>query len=138
MSKVGQISIDKLLSTVDITLEDYAKGVDKALVKASDEAGKGAESELRRTSPKRTGNYRSSWTYDEKTIKRGKSYRSEMVVYNAKYYRLTHLLEKSHRIANKYGSYGMSKAQPHIEPAQKNAEREFVEVFERELGKIRL
>lgn len=138
MSKVGQISIDKLLSTVDITLEDYAKGVDKALVKASDEAGRSAENELHRTSPKRTGNYRSSWTYGEKTTKRGKSYRSEMVVYNAKYYRLTHLLEKSHRIANKYGSYGMSKAQPHIEPAQKNAEREFVEVFERELGKIRL
>jgi hypothetical protein len=61
-----------------------------------------------------------------------------MVVYNAKYYRLTHLLEKPHRIANKYGSYGMSKAQPHIAIAQKNAEQEFAKVFESELGKIRL
>lgn len=138
MSKVGQISIDKLLSTIDITLEDYAKGVDKALETASDEAGKSAENELHHTSPARTGNYRKSWTYDEKQIKRGKSYRTEMVVYNAKYYRLTHLLEKSHRIANKYGSYGMSKAQPHISVAQKNAETEFTKVFERELGKIRV
>lgn len=138
MSKVGQISIDKLLNTIDITLEDYAKGVDKALETASDEAGKSAENELHHTSPARTGNYRKSWTYDEKQIKRGKSYRTEMVVYNAKYYRLTHLLEKSHRIANKYGSYGMSKAQPHISVAQKNAETEFTKVFERELGKIRV
>ena len=138
MSKVGQISIDKLLSTVELTLEDYAKGVDKALATASDEAGKSAENELHHTSPARTGNYRKSWTYDEKQIKKGKSYRSEMVVYNAKYYRLTHLLEKSHRMANKYGSYGMSKAQPHIAVAQKNAEQEFAKVFENELGKIRL
>lgn len=138
MSKVGEISVDKLLSTIDVTLEDYAKGIDKALAKASDEAGQSAENELHHTSPARTGNYRKSWTYSEKQIRKGKSYRSEMVVYNAKYYRLTHLLEKSHRIANKYGSYGMSKAQPHIATAQKNAEREFVRVFERELGKIRL
>lgn len=138
MSKVGQISIDKLLSTIDITLEDYAKGVDKALKKASEEAGKSAESELRHTSPARTGNYRKSWTYGEKEIKKGKSYRVEMVVYNQKYYRLTHLLEKSHRIANKYGSYGMSAAQPHISVAQKNAEAEFTKVFESELGKIRV
>ena len=138
MSKVGEISVDKLLSTIDVTLEDYAKGIDKALATASDEAGASAENELHHTSPARTGNYRKSWTYSEKQIRKGKSYRTEMVVYNAKYYRLTHLLEKSHRIANKYGSYGMSKAQPHIAPAQKNAEREFVSVFERELGKIRL
>lgn len=137
MSKVGQISIDKLLSTVDVTLEDYAKGIDKALKTASDEAGKSAEDELHHTSPSRTGNYRKSWTYSEKQIRKGKSYRSEMVVYNSKYYRLTHLLEKSHRIANKYGSYGMSKAQPHIATAQKNAEREFLKVFETELGRIR-
>ena len=137
MSKVGKISIDKLLSTIDITLEDYAKGVDKALEKASNEAGKSAENELHHTSPARTGNYRKSWTFDEKQIKKGKSYRTEMVVYNAKYYRLTHLLEKSHRLANKYGSYGMSAAQPHISVAQKNAETEFAKVFESELGKIR-
>ena len=138
MSKTGEISVEKLLSTVELTLEDYAKGLDKALATASDEAGKSAENELHHTSPSRTGNYRKSWTYEAKQIKKGKSYRTEMVVYNAKYYRLTHLLEKSHRIANKYGSYGMSKAQPHISVAQKNAEREFVNVFERELGKIRL
>ena len=139
MSKIGEISIKDLLTTVDLTLEDYANGVDKCLAIASDEAGKSAEDELHRTSPVGyTGNYRKSWTYSEKEIKRGKSYRTEMVVYNAEYYRLTHLLEKSHRIANKYGRYGMSKAQPHIEPAQKNAEQKFVKVFEEELGRIRL
>lgn len=139
MSKVGEISIDKFLKTIDLTLEDYAKGVDKCLAKASEEAGKSAENELQSTSPVGyTGNYRKSWTFREKEIKRGKSYRTELVVYNAKYYRLTHLLEKSHRIANKYGSYGKSSPQPHIEPAQKNAEELFQKVFTNELARIRL
>ena len=138
MSKSNVISIDKLLDTMNLTLEDYANGVDKCIQIASEEAGKSAEEELHQTSPSRTGNYRKSWTYDEKAIKKGKAYRTELVVYNQKYYRLTHLLEKSHRIANKYGSYGKSTPQPHIEPAQKNAETEFVNVFEKELGKIRV
>lgn len=137
MSRIGKISIDQFLDTVEITLEDYAHGVDDCLAVASEEAGKSAENELHRTSPERTGNYRKSWTYTEREVKKG-TYRTEMVVYNEKYYRLTHLLEKSHRIANKYGRYGMSKAQPHIEPAQRNAEEKFKKVFEEELGRIRV
>ena len=69
MSKVGEISIDKLLKTVDLTLEDYANGVDKCLKTASKEAGESAEDELHHTSPERTGNYRRSWTFSEKEIK---------------------------------------------------------------------
>ena len=138
MSKIGQISIDKLLSTVDLTLEDYAKGVDDCLVIASDKAGKSAEDELHRTSPSRTGEYRKSWKKKKKEIRRGRTFRTEMVVYNAKYYRLTHLLEKSHRIVNKYGEYGRTRPQPHIAPAQRNAEAEFMKVFKDELGRIRV
>lgn len=137
MSKVGQISIDKFLETMELTLEDYANGVDGCLKTASNEAGESAEKELQQTSPALTGRYRKSWTFQEKEVRRGKRYRTELVVYNAERYRLTHLLEKSHRIANKYGSYGMSKAQPHISIAQKNAETKFVKVFEQELGRIR-
>ena len=133
MSKVGEISIDKLLSTIDLTMNDYAAGVDACLVIASDKAGESAENELHRTSPARTGDYRKSWTYQEKEIRRGKSFRTEMVVYNAKFYRLTHLLEKSHRIVNKYGEYGKTKAQPHIAPAQKNAEATFLKIFKEEV-----
>lgn len=137
--KIGEISVDKLLNVMDITLEDYAKGVDKCLIVASDEAGRSAEAELHRTSPEgRTGDYRKSWTYEEKEIRKGKAIRTEMVVWNPKHYRLTHLLEKSHRIANKYGSYGMSTPEPHIEPAQKNAEARFEKVFREELGRIRV
>ena len=139
MSKIGEIKIDKFLATIGLTLEDYARGVDKCMKVASDEAGSSAENELQNTSPVGyTGNYRKSWTYSEKEIKKGKTYRTELVVYNKEYYRLTHLLEKSHRIANKYGSYGKSTAQPHIEPAQKNAEQKYIKVFTEELGRIRL
>lgn len=138
MSKVGQISIGKLLETIDLTLEDFANGVDDCLAIASTEAGESAESELHRTSPAKSGEYRKSWTFKEKEIRRGKSYRTEMVVYNERYYRLTHLLEKSHRIVNKYGEYGKTKGQPHIAPAQRNAEAKFLKVFEDELGRIRV
>ena len=140
MSKVGQISIGKLLETIDLTLEDYAKGVDGCLAIASTEAGESAEGELHHTSPasRNGGEYRKSWTFREKEIRRGKSYRTEMVVYNERYYRLTHLLEKSHRIVNKYGEYGKTKGQPHIAPAQRNAEAKFLKVFEDELGRIRV
>lgn len=140
MSKVGQISIDKLADAIGLTLEDYAKGVDSCLADASDKAGKSAEAELHRTSPasKNGGEYRKGWTYQEKEIRRGKSYRTEMVVYNATRYRLTHLLEKSHRIVNKYGQYGKTKAQPHIAPAQKNAEATFLKIFKEEVGRIRV
>ena len=138
MSKVGQISIDKLADTIDLTLEDYANGVDDCLAYASDKAGKTAEDELHRTSPARSGEYRKSWTYQEKEIRHGKNVRTEMVVYNAKHYRLTHLLEKSHRIVNKYGQYGKTKAQPHIAPAQKNAEAMFLKIFKDEVGRIRV
>ena len=138
MSKAGVISIDKFMDTMDLTLEDYAKGVDECLKIASDEAGKSASNELHRTSPSLSGDYRRSWTYDEKVIRKGKAYRTEMVVYNKDRYRLTHLLEKSHRIANKYGSYGRSKPQPHISTAQANAEAEFEKIFRSELQRIRV
>lgn len=139
MSKIGQIPVGKLLDTMNLTLEDYAKGVDKVLEEASDKAGKEAEEELHRTSPVMTGDYRRSWTYEEKTIRRGKrNFRTEMVVWNPKHYRLTHLLEKSHRIANKYGYYGKSNPKPHIAPAQKNAEQTFEKVFKEGLGRIRI
>lgn len=140
MSKSNKIAIDKLMDAIEITMEDYANGVDECLAKASDEAGKSAENELHRTSPasKHGGDYRKSWTFQEKEIRRGKTFRTEMVVYNEKHYRLTHLLEKSHRIVNKYGEYGKTDPQPHIAPAQKNAEAKFLKVFKDELGRIRV
>ena len=140
MSKIGQIPIDKFLDAMDLTLADYANGVDACLAIASDEAGQSAENELHRTSPASAhgGEYRKGWTYSEKEIRRGKSYRTELVVYNATKYRLTHLLEKSHRIVNKYGEYGDTKPQPHIAPAQKHAEEKFLKVFKNEVGRIRV
>lgn len=132
------ISIDNLFKDVSLTLSDYAKGVDRAMAKANEEAGMYAEQMLHNISPRRTGNYRESWTLELREVRKNHAYRNEMVVWNKKYYRLTHLLEKSHRIANKYGSYGMSKAQPHIEPTQREAEQEWARYFKRELERIRL
>lgn len=140
MAKSSAISIDKLLETVDITMEDYVNGVNDVLSEVSQQVANSTEKELQNTSPSRTGAYRKSWTYDNRDVWKGKKngYRSEMVVFNKDNYRLTHLLEKSHRIANAYGTYGKSKAQPHIAPARKNAEEEFVKLLEKGLEGIRI
>ena len=132
------ISIDQLFKDVTITLDDYAHGVEGAMIKASEHAGMYAEGMLKNISPSRTGEYRKGWVFEYHDVKRGKRYRSELVVWNAKKYRLTHLLEKSHRIANKYGSYGKSTPQPHIAPTEKETEQEWARQFKYELGRIRI
>lgn len=130
-----QISMNDLYKEVHITLEDYARGVDRVMAETNEEAGIFAETELLWASPRRTGNYAESWRLETVETKRHKT---ELVVWNPKYYRLTHLLEKSHRIANKYGSYGKSKPQPHIRPTEEKTEKKWVEIFEEKVQRIRV
>lgn len=131
------IKVENLLKDVELTMNDYVNHVDELLYEVSIQTGYSTQEELQRISPARTGNYRKSWEFGQHDVKKGKSYRTELVVFNSKYYRLTHLLEKSHRIANKYGSYGMSAAQPHISVAQRHAEETYLKLFKEGLGKIR-
>lgn len=98
-------------------LDEYSEEVQKVVEEAGKEAAKECAAQLRSTSPKRKGDYAASWRYK----KNGKSY----VVYNAKHYQLTHLLENGHIIRNKYGTYGRAPAIKHIKPVEQSGISDF-------------
>lgn len=55
----------------------------------------------------------------------------EAIVYNAKDYRLTHLLENGHLIVNKKNGVGWASAHPHIEPAYKSVKNGFINAIKK-------
>lgn len=114
------IRTDQLAAEVNAILEEYQGTVQEVLEEAVDATAKEVVSELKATSPKRTGAYASGWTQQKKTGKRGRAY--GRVAYNKTHYRL---LEYGHATRNG----GRTTAQSHIAPAEQKA----VENFERRL-----
>ena len=90
-------------------LNEYSKEVDEVTKEVMKEVADQTADKLRSTSPRRTGKYASGWK-----VKKDKD---AYIVHNT-VYRLTHLLENSHVIRNKKGTYGRSTPQKHIEPAE--------------------
>ena len=109
------IPIDKMAKEIVNAMSEYSQDVAEASRKAVAEATAEAVLDLKRNSPKDTGRYAKSWKYsavqETKTVFRN-------VVHNAKYYRLTHLLEHGH--ANARGG-GRTPAYPHIGLAEQKA-----------------
>ena len=104
-------------------LEEYSKLASETVEKAARTSARDAVQKLKNTSPRKTGDYASGWA----SKKQGHGY----IVYNKKAPGLTHLLEKSHVIRNKYGTYGRSRPHVHIAPV----EAEGVEEFEQNIRK---
>lgn len=121
-------SIDDLDNAINDALKDYGIEVENTVYGAAMATAKDTVKELKRTSPKRTGQYAKSWrvtkVYNSRRAARGGI---RMYIHNAKHYRLTHLLEKGHK---KRGSGGRVKAYPHIEKAEEHARREFQKKLE--------
>lgn len=113
MSK-SKISTGELTAAIKDILDGYSESVSVKVKHHVDTVSKEVVSELKETSPKRSGNYRKGWTRkkDSET-----SNKSVFIVHNSKHYRLTHLLEKGY--AKKSG--GRTKGQPHIAPAEEKA-----------------
>lgn len=88
-------------------LASYTDEVERSLEQGMESVAKEAVEELKLKSPERTGRYRKGW--------RLKKIKGRYVIHNAKYYRLTHLLEKGH--AKRGG--GRVAAQPHIGGVEK-------------------
>lgn len=113
------MQIDDLSDTIQRILDGYQEG----LVNGVNEAGRAAAEDckkiLRQTSPKRFGRYARSWSVEETAGRPGEPIR--FTVYNKKYYRLTHLLEKGH--AKRGG--GRVPAQVHIAPAEEITVQQF-------------
>lgn len=120
------IRIDDLSAEIVRQLEIFQGATDEALKKATDTVAKKTVEILQQTSPGR-GNYAGSWTQDR--VKTGRHRYAKVIHAGGGYHVLTHLLEKSHRIVNQYGTFGTTTPQPHIKPAEETA----IDEFEREL-----
>lgn len=131
------VPYNQVLQAFQLTLADLVAGAQDAIYKAASETASKTSAELRTTSPSDTGAYRRSWTSDYKYTKIAGRKTYTNVVYNEEHYRLTHLLENGHVIRNKHGTYGTTKPQKHIEPAQDHAEQIFMSLVTRELKRIK-
>lgn len=117
---------------LDKILEQYGRKADEAVEKSAKRAGRDTAKDLKNTSPKKTGEYASSWSTK---VTRSSGRLIGVTVYN-KRYQLTHLLENGHVIVNKKGEYGRTRPIKHIEPAEQEGIQNFEELVRAELEGI--
>ena len=130
MSKTGALSVQ-----VKDLLDEYSKDLARATNDAIDEIAKEALSMVKQNSVSQFGSgpYSKGWRLKrEKT----KARINTVILHNKDHYQLTHLLENGHIITNAYGTYGRTKAHPHIKPVEEWAQRELPAQIEREAEQI--
>ena len=113
------VSVERMADEIAKMLTEY----EAAVVKNVDASGKavadkGAK-QLRQTSPKRTGKYAKSWGVTREDSSFGEN--AKYIIHNKKHYRVAHLLEHGHVMAN--GK--RTKAIPHIKPVEEQVIREY-------------
>lgn len=108
-----------MASIIDVNkiLNEYSTEVQEGITAAAEEVAKQGASELKLTSPKRTGKYSKGWRVS--TTKR-KGY-VDCIIHNATDYQLTHLLEKPHLKRNG----GITTPKVHIYPVEQKCISEF-------------
>ena len=113
------VSVEQMADEIAKMLTEY----ETAIVKNVDTSGKavadkGAK-QLRKTSHKRTGKYAKSWGVTREEGAFGEN--AKYIIHNKKHYRVAHLLEHGHVMAN--GK--RTKAIPHIKPVEEQVIREY-------------
>ena len=112
-------TVDDLSKAIQKTLAEYEGVTIESMKAAVDRASKEAVRELKSSSPKRNGAYARSWTSKKKKL--ANKYAYEKTVYNKDHYRLTHLLEKGHRVVGAKNGRTWVDARPHIEKVEQKA-----------------
>lgn len=113
-----KIGIDALPMAVQEILQTYSENLEIAEREAAQKVGKEAVAELKATSPKRRPEYYKGWTMTKKG--------NGVVVHNARFPGLPHLLEKGHLKRN--GERTIAK--PHVAPVEEKAIAEFLRLTE--------
>lgn len=116
---MASISIDRLAAEIAQGLAEYSQEIVEKINISSEQVGKAAVKQLKRTSPKRYGDYAKSWAV--KTEPEVGQPDKRIVYVKAPHYRLTHLLEHGHAKVNG----GRVSGKPHIRPAEEQVIREF-------------
>lgn len=114
------IKVDQLANEISKALREYTTEVEDGLEEVKKEVAKEGVKQLKKTSPKLTGDYAKGW--------RVKRVGTAQVIHNATDYQLTHLLEKGH--AKRGG--GRVPPKVHIAPV----EEKVIEEFEKRVEKV--
>jgi len=114
---------------LDEILGEYAEENRQLLDDSISKASKQCKRDIVAKSPDGPKGYKRGWTVRNKKTKHG----VEAIVCNKDHPGLTHLLEKSHVVKNKYGTYGRTSPGHgqivHIEPAAEQAEKYLMELL---------
>ena len=113
---MAKVSIDSLADAVAKELADYNQDVTDGVKKEVKRVAKEMVQELKRTSPRDSGDYAAGWR-EKPEFESAEDIRER--VYNAKKPQLTHLLEHGHAKQNG----GRVNGKPHIGPAEQEAEK---------------
>lgn len=108
------VKIEDMSAAILDALGKYDEDVGEDIVAVVDQIAKETVADLRRTSPRLTGDYQKGWSKAVLTKRKG---RYVQVVRNKTNYQLTHLLEFGH--AKRNG--GRVSAKPHIRQAEAKA-----------------
>ena len=114
----GVIPIDAMAGAIRDTLGVYSRDVIAAVEKATVETTAEAVLELKRNSPKDSGDYAKDWT---RSLLEKSRYGLRYVVHNKGHYRLTHLLENGHSNPRAVNGKAWTPAYPHIGLAEAHA-----------------
>ena len=126
---MANVSVDQLAAEIAKGLAEYSQDVVERVNASSERIGKAAVKQLKQTSPKRYGNYAKSWTM--KTEPEVGQPHKRIVHVKAPHYRLAHLLEYGHAVANAGpGKKDRVDGIPHIRPAEEEVIREFTREVE--------
>ena len=117
--------VDDMAKEVAKILTEYEGATVETMKKAVDNASKKAVSKLKASSPRMTGAYAQDWAAKKTNIS-GNKWAYEKTVYNRKHYRLTHLLEKGHKVVGAKNGRTWVAARPHIEIVEKEAIEDMV------------
>lgn len=109
------MSVKGVAGQLSLILDEYAERLNARTDDIMDDVASQTAADLRNTSPKKSGDYAKGWT-----VKKDKRFHT-YIVHNRDHYRLTHLLNNGHVVANQFGKYGRVMGDAHIERAEGRA-----------------
>lgn len=121
---MSKTTVDGLAKAIQKTLAEYEGVTVESMKAAVDKVSKEAVRELKGSSPKRTGAYAKSWAAKKARLTNKWAY--QKTVYNKDHYRLTHLLEKGHKVVGAKNGRTRVDPIPHIEKVEHKAVNDLV------------
>lgn len=121
-----KVTADGLSDAVMDLLDAYSADVKDDLTAVVKTVSKDCLADIKRKSPRRTGEYAKSWS--RKFSKA--SEQPSATIYNKKYYMLTHLLEDGHAKADGGRVEGVPHIAPAAEQAAKDLEKGIIDILE--------